>query len=122
MSAQLTGTAVRVVHAIHCPEIGPICEVRPEPGQQHDPSLARIGGEPSILQLVIVQRDGESPEPGRGGTIHQRAGVVIDQVDGIFCGVEMKVYFQHVPCPALVGFRPVCSTTPAIQQRAFRAK
>lgn len=27
---------MRVVHHIHCPDIGPICELRDEPGQQHD--------------------------------------------------------------------------------------
>jgi hypothetical protein len=31
-----TGTAVRVVHPSHCPDIGPICQVREEPPQLHD--------------------------------------------------------------------------------------
>jgi hypothetical protein len=31
-----TATAVHVVHASHCPEIGPICEFRLEPPQLHD--------------------------------------------------------------------------------------
>jgi len=93
-----------------------------EAGQQHDLALARVSGQLPVVQLVVVQRDGEGTEAGRGGTIDQCAGVVVDEVDGIFCRVEMKVYFQHVACPALVDLRPVCSTTPAIQQRAFRAK
>lgn len=32
----MTGTAVRVVHESHCPDIGPICAERDEPPQLHD--------------------------------------------------------------------------------------
>lgn len=35
----LTGTTVRVVHPSHCPDIGPICQVRDEPPQQHDQQI-----------------------------------------------------------------------------------
>ena len=36
VSVNLTGTTMRVVHPEACPEIGPICRVRPEPPQRHD--------------------------------------------------------------------------------------
>jgi len=32
----LTGTTMNVVHSEHCPDIGPICDVRDEPPQLHD--------------------------------------------------------------------------------------
>lgn len=32
----VTATTLNVVHSEHCPEIGPICEQRPEPPQLHD--------------------------------------------------------------------------------------
>jgi hypothetical protein len=35
----LTGTTIRVVHPSHCPDIGPICQVRDEPPQQHDQQI-----------------------------------------------------------------------------------
>ena len=36
MSVTTTATVVRVVHDSVCPDIGPICDVRPEPPQIHD--------------------------------------------------------------------------------------
>ena len=36
LAVSLTGLTTRVVHPEYCPEIGPICAERDEPGQQHD--------------------------------------------------------------------------------------
>ena len=36
LALSTTATQVRVVHESHCPEIGPICDQRPEPPQLHD--------------------------------------------------------------------------------------
>lgn len=35
----LTGTIMHVVHSQFCPDIGPICQVRDEPGQMHDQTM-----------------------------------------------------------------------------------
>lgn len=35
-TVHLTGTTMNVVHSEHCPDIGPICDVRDEPPQLHD--------------------------------------------------------------------------------------
>lgn len=36
LAVNLTGTTLRVVHSEYCPDIGPICNQRPEPPQLHD--------------------------------------------------------------------------------------
>lgn len=36
IALNLTGTTMRVTHSEHCPDIGPICQVRDEPPQIHD--------------------------------------------------------------------------------------
>lgn len=36
LGARLMGTSVNVTHTVFCPEIGPVCATRPEPGQVHD--------------------------------------------------------------------------------------
>jgi hypothetical protein len=36
LGARLMGTAVNVTHTVFCPDIGPECALRPEPGQVHD--------------------------------------------------------------------------------------
>lgn len=46
-----TGTAVRVVHPSRCPDIGPICDVRDEPPQQHD-QLFYVSEPPPVLEPV----------------------------------------------------------------------
>lgn len=53
----LTGTAVRVVHPSHCPDIGPICAVRAEPPQQHDQTIW-IGELRAIFEYALSEHFG----------------------------------------------------------------
>ena len=55
----LTATRAEAQHDAECPGIGPICEVRPEPPQQHHTTLwlteARLLGEYGLIPNLAVQ-------------------------------------------------------------------
>ena len=69
---------LRVVHASHCPEIGPICNYRDEPPQLHDQTLR-------ILQLQLGATWGFTDELGlevRAPLKLVDTGIVYRQLDG----------------------------------------
>jgi hypothetical protein len=53
-SFHLTGTTMNVVHSEHCPDIGPICQQRAEPGQLHDQDFY-VGELRPIVEVGITE-------------------------------------------------------------------
>ena len=60
-----SGTAVRVVHPSHCPEIGPICAVRDEPPQLHDQVFYVTELRPTFEYQVLQSLSAELQVPLR---------------------------------------------------------
>lgn len=65
-------------------------------GDENDASLARVGAQRRIAEIVIVKRQRQRVKSKLGCSIDQLVGVVGNHVHRVLRTVEVQVYFQHV--------------------------
>lgn len=61
----LTGTTMHVVHSQYCPDIGPICQMRDEPGQLHDQRIFALEFRPIVAVGITKWLSAELQLPFR---------------------------------------------------------
>ncbi len=97
-SFNLTATTMNVVHSEHCPDIGPICDQRDEPGQLHDQNFY-VGELRPIVEVAVTDTFGvEAQFPLR----IIRTTVLFRRLDGtVFTPDYVNIHHRN---ETLVGF------------------
>ena len=69
--------------------------VRSTPGNEDDAAVRGVGGKRSVIELVIVQRDGERVVSERRRAVDQGVGRVRNPVGGVVRGVGVELDLEH---------------------------